>query len=120
MMKYNLILQTGKKLILSTVFIGFGALSVTSFAADTSKYITKKDAIQAALAKLDVEVLGIRFDKPDIQWDVFIRSGKDAYEIEVDALNGKIIALEKETLKEIQAELLGDLSHEGVDGDIDK
>ena len=109
-----------KKIILSTVLIGFTALSVSSFAADTSKYISKKDAIQAALAKLDVEVLGIRFDKPDTQWDVFVKTGKDAYEIEIDALSGKVIAAQKESLKEIRAELSGNLSHEGVEGDIDK
>ena len=109
-----------KKLILSTLLVGVGVLSVSSFAADNSKYISKNDAKNIALKKVDVEVLGIRFDKPDSQWDVFIRSGKNAYEIEIDALSGKIVAVEKESLKEIQAELSGNLSHEGVKGDIDK
>lgn len=49
-----------------------------------------------------------------------MRQGDKAFEIEVDAKSGKIIAAEEETLAEIQAELSGDLSHEGVEGDVDK
>jgi len=110
-----------KNLILSgAIAIAFGALSVTSYAAEDTKFISEKDAIQAALTEVGVEILGIRFDAPDTQWDVFIRSGDQAYEVEVDAVSGKIVAAEKESLEEIQAELSGDLSHEGVDGDVDK
>lgn len=81
--------------------------------------ISERDAIDAALREVGVEVLGIRFDAPDTQWDVFVRSGERAYEVEVDAGNGTIVAIEEEDLEEIQAELSGDLSHEGVDGDVD-
>lgn len=110
-----------KKLILNGVIaIAFGALSITNYAAESTKFISDKDAIQAALLEVDVEVLGIRFDAPDTQWDVFIRSGDQAFEVEVDAVSGEIVAVEKETLEEIRAELSGDLSHEGIDGDVDK
>lgn len=101
------------------VFILICSFSVTSNAGDNPRIINEKDAIQAALKKLGVEVLGIRFDEPDTQWDVFIRSGEQAYEIEVDAVSGEIIAAERESLEEIQAELSGDLSHEGTSGDVD-
>ena len=46
-----------------------------------------------------------------------MRSGEQAYEVEVDAETGAIVASEEEDLEEILAELSGDLSHEGVDGD---
>ncbi|EOD80083.1 hypothetical protein D515_00907 [Grimontia indica] len=109
-----------KKLILgSALLASVGAFSVSSYAAD-AKLITEEAAIKAALAEVGVEVLGIRFDEPDTQWDVFVRSGEQAYEVEVDAVSGKIVAAEKESLAEIQAELSGDLSHEGVAGDTDK
>lgn len=97
-----------------------GALSVMNNAVADTQLISEEEAIKAALNQLDVEVLGIRFDKPDTQWDVFVRSGKQAYEVEVDAVTGKIVAAEKESLAEIQAELSGDLSHEGVKDDVDK
>jgi len=110
-----------KNLILGgAVLIAFSTLSVTSYAAEETKLISAQDALQTALAELGIEILGIRFDEPDTQWDVFIRLDEQAYEVEVDAVSGKIVAAEKESLKEIQAELAGDLSHEGVDGDVDK
>lgn len=82
--------------------------------------MTKADAIEAALREVDGDVLGARFDAPDTQWDVFVRSGDQAYEVEVDAESGEIVAVEEEGLEEVQAELSGDLSHEGVDGDVDR
>lgn len=94
-------------------------LSTLSHAEDKKNLISEREAISAALAELSVEVLGIRFDEPDSQWDVFIRSGKKAFEIEVDAASGDIVAAEEESLQEIQAELSGDLSHEGTSGDVD-
>ena len=110
-----------KNLILSgAVLIALGTLGTTSYAGKDSKYISEKDAIEAALTEVGVEILGIRFDKPDTQWDVFIKSGDQAYEVEVDAVSGRIVAAEKESLDEIKAELSGDLSHEGVEGDVDK
>ncbi len=102
------------------VLIASSALSIAIYAAENSKFISKKDAIQTALIEVGVEILGIRFDEPDTQWDVFIRSGNQAYEVEVNAESGEIVAVEKESLEEIQAELSGDLLHEGVDGDVDK
>ncbi|MEM8494269.1 MAG: hypothetical protein AAF663_02635 [Planctomycetota bacterium] len=47
-------------------------------------------------------------------------SGDRAFEVEVDAVSGDIVAVEEEALEEIRAELSGDLSHEGVDGDVDE
>ena len=85
-----------------------------------AKIISKEAAITAALAAVDVEVLGIRHDEPDTQWDVFVKKGEKAYEVEVNALTGEIVAAEEESLAEIQAELSGDLSHEGTLGDVDK
>ena len=93
---------------------------IPSYATEDTKFISEKDAIQAALTEVGVEILGIRFDEPDTQWDVFIRSGDQAYEVEVDAVSGKIVAAEKESLEEVQAELSGDLSHEGIEGDVDE
>lgn len=98
------------------------AISLLSFAGCAQKggvFISQQEAIEAALAEVDGDVLGIRFDEPDAQWDVFIGSGDQAYEVEVDAVSGKIVAAEAESLEEIQAELSGDLSHEGVEGDVD-
>lgn len=110
-----------KNVIIGYAFlVTVGIFSINSFADDADKIIKKEEAIQVALAELEVEILGIRFDEPDNQWDVFIRSGEQAYEIEVDAVNGKVVAAEKESLEEIQTELSGDLSHEGVSGDVDK
>ncbi|MEM9252980.1 MAG: PepSY domain-containing protein [Planctomycetota bacterium] len=85
----------------------------------TAKFISEQEAIDAALAEVGGEVLGVRFDEPDTQWDVFVQSGDRAFEVEVDAVSGQIIAAEEESLEEIQAELSGDLSHEGVVGDVD-
>ena len=96
------------------------AISVASHAGDDPKFISEQDAIQAALMQVGVEVLGIRFDKPDKQWDVFVKLGDKAYEVEVDATSGGIVAAEEESLEEVKAELSGDLSHEGVEGDVDK
>lgn len=95
-------------------------ISTASIAADDTHIISELDAIKAALTTTDVEVIGIRFDEPDAQWDVFIRTGAKAYEVEVNAITGEIVAAEEESLAEIQAELSGDLSHEGVAGDTDK
>ncbi|MEM6260792.1 MAG: PepSY domain-containing protein [Planctomycetota bacterium] len=85
----------------------------------TAKFISEQEAIDAALAEVGGEVLGVRFDVPDTQWDVFVQSGDRAFEVEVDAVSGEIVAAEEESLEEIQAELSGDLSHEGVVGDVD-
>ncbi|HDM8163878.1 TPA: PepSY domain-containing protein [Vibrio harveyi] len=109
-----------KKLILCIALTAFGVLSLPSYAAADAELISQEDAIKAALGALDVEVLGIRHDEPDTQWDVFIKHGDQAYEVEIDALTGKIVAAEEESLAEVQAELSGDLSHEGVIGDVDK
>ena len=100
---------------LATLF----SLGTPSYALAGSKLIDKQQAIEAALSELGIEVLGARFDKPDKQWDVFVKSGNQAYEIEIDAVSGKVIEKAKESLEEIQAELSGDLSHEGVSGDVD-
>lgn len=107
-----------KKLILCSALTAFGVLSLPSYAASDVKIISQEEAIKSALGALDVEVLGIRHDEPDTQWDVFVKKGDKAYE--VDALTGKVVAAEEESLTEIQAELSGDLSHEGVIGDVDK
>ncbi len=96
-----------------------GVMSVVSQAADETRLIDEQKAIQAALAGVDVEVLGIRFDEPDTQWDVFVKVGTKAYEVEINASNGAIVAVEEESLAEVQAELSGNLSHEGVAGDVD-
>lgn len=96
------------------------ALGYSTSANASADIISKEDAINAALGTIDVEVLGIRHDKPDNQWDVFIRQGEKAYEVEVNASTGEIVAAEEETLAEIKAELSGDLSHEGTVGDVDK
>lgn len=96
------------------------AAATTGCGTRHSPYISEHDAIEAALAGIDVEVLGIRFDEPDTQWDVFLRSGEEAFEVEVDAVTGAVVAAEAESLAEIQAELAGDLSHEGVAGDTDE
>ncbi|MBB6430100.1 PepSY domain-containing protein [Algisphaera agarilytica] len=100
-------------------FASLGVLSVTGCSQKDATLISKEAAIDAATAEVGGELLGIRFDEPDTQWDIFIKSGDQAYEVEVDAVSGKIIATEEESLEEIQAELSGDLSHEGVDGDVD-
>lgn len=111
-----------KKLILCSALTALGVLSLPSYAASDAKIISQEEAIKSALGALDVEVLGIRHDEPDTQWDVFVKKGDKAYEVEVevDALTGKIVAAEEESLAEVQAELSGDLSHEGVIGDVDK
>jgi len=102
-------------------FLGFFLILLnTASSAMAEQYISEEDAIKKALAHMEIEVLGIRFDKPDKQWDVFIRSKSKAYEVEVDALNGMIIKVEEESLDEIEAELSGDLSHECVECYVDK
>ena len=97
----------------------FLAINATGCAQKITAIITEKEAVAAALSEIEGEILGVRFDEPDTQWDVFVRSGDNAFEIEVDAVSGEIVAAEKESLEEIQAELSGDLSHEGVKGDVD-
>lgn len=89
-------------------------------AADQKQLISDQYAIKQALAALELEVIGIRFDEPDRQWDVFIKSKDQAYEIEVDAYSGDVIAIEKESLEQIRAELAGQLLHEGIEGDKDR
>ena len=96
-----------------------GVLTVTGCAQKDATVISKEAAAEAAIAEVGGELIGIRFDEPDTQWDVFVKSGDKAYEIEVDAVSGAIIEAEQESLEEIEAELSGDLSHEGVDGDVD-
>lgn len=96
------------------------ALGISMSVSANSEIVSKEEAIKAALGTIDVEVLGIRHDEPDNQWDVFIRQGDKAYEVEVNASTGEIVAAEEETLAEIKAELSGDLSHEGTVGDVDK
>ena len=82
--------------------------------------ISQEMAKKTALAKVGgEEVIGIRFDKPDAQWDVFVRVGTQGYEVEVNALTGEVVSAEPESLEEINAELSGDLSHEGVSDDVD-
>ncbi|WP_026973285.1 PepSY domain-containing protein [Aliagarivorans marinus] len=105
-------------LLLTAAGLTLGVFNSTAYAADHA-LITEQQAVEAALAELGVEVLGVRFDEPDTQWDVFIKLGDNAYEVEVDAASGKIVAAEQESLAEVQAELSGDLSHEGVAGDVD-
>ena len=109
-----------KRLVAGILFTALSTMNVASYAADEAKLISKDDAIHAAIAEVGGELIGIRFDEPDTQWDVFIKSGDQAFEVEVDATSGKIIAAEKESLEEIQSELSGDLSHEGMKGDTDK
>lgn len=109
-----------KHLILSAALLTSSALSMTAYAVEDDTFISEQMALKHALKAVNVEVLGVRFDEPDSQWDVFIRTGEQAYEIEVDAVSGKVIETEEESLQEIQAELAGDLSHEGVEGDVDK
>ncbi|MGL6257859.1 PepSY domain-containing protein [Vibrio sp. WXL103] len=104
-------------LVLLGCVLSIGTLP--ALASEEADLISEQEAITAALAEVGVEVLGIRFDHPDTQWDVFIRLNDTAYEIEIDAETGAIVAAEQESLAEIQAELSGDLSHEGVEGDVD-
>lgn len=109
-----------KRTVLGTALIIISSASFVGYAASHSDIIPKEQAIEAALAAVNVEVLGIRHDEPDTQWDVFVKKDEKAYEIEVNANTGEIVAVEEETLEEIQAELSGDLSHEGTIGDVDK
>ncbi|MEZ8381510.1 PepSY domain-containing protein [Vibrio splendidus] len=109
-----------KQLILCGALAAVSAFSVSTYAAQGTEIISKEQAINAALLSLDVEVLGIRHDEPDTQWGVFVTRDGKAYEIEVDALTAQIVAVEEESLAEVQAELSGELSHEGVTGDVDK
>ncbi|PSW19868.1 peptidase [Photobacterium sanctipauli] len=109
-----------KKFLLTSAVIAFITFCIPTYAASDAKIISKDEAIKSALAAVDVEVLGIRHDEPDAQWDVFVKKGDKAYEVEINALTGEIVAAEEETLAEIQAELSGDLSHEGALGDVDK
>ena len=109
-----------KKRLTFNTLIALGLIALPTYAATDTKIISEQDAIKAALNSINVEVLGIRHDEPDTQWDVFIRHNDKAYEVEVNALTGEIVAAEEETLAEIQAELSGNLSHEGTLGDVDK
>ncbi len=109
-----------KNFVICAAITALGIASTPSYADSDANIISKTEAIEAALESVGVEVLGIRHDEPDNQWDVFVRHGDKAYEVEVDAITGKIVASEEESLAEIQAELSGDLSHEGVLGDVDK
>ncbi|CDT02276.1 PepSY domain-containing protein [Vibrio coralliirubri] len=109
-----------KQLILCGALAAVSTFSVSTYAAQGTEIVSKEQAIKAALLSLDVEVLGIRHDEPDNQWDVFVTRDGKAYEIEVDAVTAQIVAVEEESLAEIQAELSGELSHEGVTGDVDK
>ncbi|MBE8574513.1 PepSY domain-containing protein [Vibrio sp. OPT18] len=109
-----------KQLILCGALVAVSTFSVSTYAAQGTEIISKEQAIKAALLSLDIEVLGIRHDEPDTQWDVFVMRDGKAYEIEVDAVTAKIVAVEEESLAEVQAELSGELSHEGVTGDVDK
>lgn len=106
-----------KPICIGTLFL---SVVLASHAAEQKQLIGDQYAIKQALAALEFEVIGIRFDEPDLQWDVFIKSKGQAYEIEVDAYSGKVLAIEEESLEEIRAELAGQLLHEGIDGDIDK
>lgn len=103
----------------TALLIALGTLSLNGCAANDTEFISRDSAIEAALSEVNGKLLGIRFDEPDEQWDIFVQSGNDAYEIEVNAVNGKVVAVEQESLAEVQAELAGDLSHEGVEGDVD-
>ena len=47
------------------VLCHLGLTALASYAATDAKLISEQDAIKAALAKIGVEVLGIRFDEPD-------------------------------------------------------
>lgn len=96
-----------------------GCASKTVESADG--LIGEQAATDAALAEVGAggSVIGIRFDAPDTQWDVFVADGERAFEVEVDAVSGAIVAVEEESRAEIEAELAGDLSHEGVAGDVD-
>ena len=96
------------------------ASCITGCAQKDGVIITDEAAVEAAISEVGGELLGIRYDEPDTQWDVFVQSGEQAYEVEIDAVTGKVIAAEEESLEEIQAELSGDLSHEGVEGDVDE
>lgn len=109
-----------KKFILCSALTAFCVMSPQSYPASNAEIINQEEAIKAALGALDVEVLGIRHDEIDSQWDVFIKKSSKVYEIEVDAPTGKIVATEEESLAEIEAELSGDLSHEGIIGDVDR
>ncbi|MEO0965191.1 MAG: PepSY domain-containing protein [Planctomycetota bacterium] len=103
------------------VLAAVAGLSITGCKPKSSTFISEQEAVEAALAEVGGEVLGVRFDEPDTQWDVFIQSGDRAFEVEVevDAVSGEVVAAEEESLEEIQAELAGDLSHEGVGSDVD-
>ena len=107
-----------KQLILCGVLAAVSTFGVSTYAAQGSEKVSKEQAIKAALLSLDVEGLGIRHDEPDNQWDVFVTRDGKAYEIEVDALTAQIVAVEEESLAEVPAELSGELSHEGVTGDV--
>ncbi len=107
-------------IVRSAIWLILNVLSVSSYAEKDAQWISEEKAIQVAITEIGGDIIGIRFDKPDAQWDVFVQSGKHAYEVEVDAKNGAIISTEQESLEEIHAELSGDLSHEGVGSDIDK
>ncbi|MEM1012208.1 MAG: PepSY domain-containing protein [Planctomycetota bacterium] len=102
-----------------SVLAAVSVVVLSGCASTDGGLISEADAVEAAIAEVGGELLGVRFDEPDSQWDVFVASGDRAFEVEVDAASGAIVAVEEEALEEIQAELSGDLSHEGVDGDVD-
>ncbi|HHX8330483.1 TPA: PepSY domain-containing protein [Vibrio alginolyticus] len=104
-----------KKFLLCSALTAFCVISPPSYPASNAEIINQEEAIKAALGALD-----IRHDETDSQWDVFIKKGSKDYEVEVDAPTGKIVATEEESLAEIEAELSGDLSHEGIIGDVDR
>lgn len=101
------------------VLLALGTSFYLGCACADARYISQDDAQEAALREVEGDIIGIRFDEPDAQWDVFVSANPKAYEIEIDATNGKTVAIEEEDLAQIKAELSGDLSHEGVKGDKD-
>ncbi|MEM9916393.1 MAG: PepSY domain-containing protein [Planctomycetota bacterium] len=109
-----------KRSIWDFAFVVFFALGLTGCTQKDVTFISEQDAVETAVAEVGGDVIGIRFDEPDSQWDVFVKSGDEAYEVEVDAISGQVVAAEKESLEEVEAELAGDLSHEGVEGDVDE
>ena len=84
-----------RSLFRRTLLLTLVSLGVSSFALANPTLISEEQAIESALEGIGVEVLGIRFDEPDTQWDVFVKSGEQAYEIEIDALTGQLVAKEK-------------------------
>ena len=72
-------------------------------AADTSKYISRDKAVEAALAKAGIDKaqatgLKAEFDADDgkIIYEVEFKSGGREYEYDIDAVSGKVIKEESE------------------------